>query len=153
MSRDSALPFGLKAIVAFHILNLLLWTIGQTGAVVAYDWVAGLGLQDDRFSVDPVIVQVNQGIGLADTLVMFPLFLLGIVGLVRQRFYGAVASWMVFGITLYWPVVYWSTQFFYARGGTQHVPISGEAIAVPALFAGVAAWASVYLWRNRGLFE
>lgn len=153
MTTADALPRGVKAIIVFHLFNLVIWSIGQAGALVSYDTVAGWGLQDSRDLLDPVIVQVNQGIALADTIVMLPLFLVAAVGLARRRGYGAVASWIVFGFTLYWPVVFWSSQTFYARGSTLHVPTAPVAVLLPAALMLVAAWGSWYLWRKRALFE
>ncbi len=146
-----AIPTGVKVIIGFHILNLLLWSFGQTGAVFFYDTVAAWGLQDPRALLDPAIVEVNRGIGLADTLVMFPLFAVAVVGLVRGKFFGAVASWLVFGITLYWPVVFWTSQLFFRRGGIEYRPTPAAAIVLPAAFMLFAAWGSWYLakiWRE-----
>ena len=42
------LPLGIKLIIGYHLLNIVLWTIGQGGAVVAYDAVVEMGLQDAR---------------------------------------------------------------------------------------------------------
>jgi hypothetical protein len=64
------LPRGVKVIIGFHVISFLLWSFGQTGAVLAYDTVAEWGFQDPRALIDPVIVEVNRAIGLADTLVM-----------------------------------------------------------------------------------
>lgn len=153
MTDAGRMPSGIWAIVGFHIVNLLLWSVGQTGALVDYDRIAEWGLQDARSLVHPVIVQVNQGIAAADTVVMLPLFLIAVVGLVRRRFFGLVASWLALGITLYWPVVYWWSQFFYGRAGTLHVPNAPATVIIPAAFLVVGGWASWYLVRHRTLFR
>ena len=153
MNREELLPLGVKLIIGFHLLSFLLWSVGQTGALIAYDTVAGWGLQDARDQIDPVIVQVNKAIALTDTIIMLPLFIVAAVGLIRMRFYGVVASWMVFGMTLYWPVVFWSAQAFYAKSNTMHASTSTEAIALPAVLWMIAAWGSLYLFRKRGLFH
>ena len=116
MTEDAKLPIGVWIIIGFHIFSFIIWFFGQALAVVAYDTVAGWGLQGPRDQLDPAIVEVNRGIALTDTLVMLPLFIVAAVGLFRRRFYGAVASWLVFGMTLYWPVVFWCCQEFYAAG-------------------------------------
>ena len=56
MNGTGRLPPGMWAIAAFHLLNILLWSVGQTGALLDYDKVAGWGFQDARGLVDPVIV-------------------------------------------------------------------------------------------------
>lgn len=150
---SSIRPVGLKIVLGFHCFNLVIWFFGQTLAVVAYDTVAGWGLQDSRELVDPVIVEVNRAIGLTDTLVMLPLFLVAIVGLSKGRFYGAVASWLVFGITVYWPVVFWTSQGFFTAAGIRHLPLALPVLVVPAVCLAMACWGSWYLYRIRDRFQ
>lgn len=153
MTGTTGLPLGVKAIIGFHVCSFVLWFFGQSLAVVAYDKVAEWGLQDPRVLLDPVIVEVNRGIGLADTLIMLPLFIVATIGLLRRQFYGAVASWLVFGITLYWPVIYWCSQGFYAGAGIQHQPISMVTVVLPGSIWLVACWGTWYLSRNHELFQ
>jgi hypothetical protein len=146
--QPGKMPLGVKFIIAFHLFNIVLWTIGQGGALVSYDTVARWGLQDPRDLVDPVIVAVNKGIGLADMVAMMPLFIVAVIGLWRLKFYGAVASWMVFGFSVYWPVVFWSSQYFYGQAGVKHqaIALSSHVILLSILF--IAIWASCYLFKN-----
>jgi hypothetical protein len=153
MMLTPGLPRGVKVIIGFHLFSLVIWFFGQSVAVVAYDMVAEWGLQDSRALVDPVIVEVNRAIGLTDTIVMLPLFIVAAVGLLHRRFYGAVASWLAFGMTLYWPVVFWTSQGFYAQAGIRHQPMSIVAIILPAVLLLIACWGSWYLYRNRELFH
>jgi hypothetical protein len=153
MSHSSKLPRGVKLIIGFHLASFVLWFFGQGVAVVAYDTVAAWGLQSPRDLLDPVIVEVNRGIGLADTLIQLPLFIVAAVGLYRLRFYGAVASWLVFGMTLYWPTVFWCTQSFYAAAGIRHQPTPLVTIVVPGAICLIACWGSWYLARRRELFR
>ena len=120
--------------------------------MVAYDLVAKWGLQDPRALLDPALVEVNRGIGLADTIIMLPLFIVATVGLWQRRFFGAVASWLVFGMTLYWPVVYWCTQACYAQAGIRYQPTSLPTILLPGLFMLIASWGSWFLYKNREFF-
>jgi hypothetical protein len=151
MDRPATLPLGFKLLVGFHAVSFVLWFFGQTLTVVAYDMVAGWGLQDPRSAVDPVIVEVNRAIGLTDTVLMLPLHLIAAVGLLQRRFYGAVASWLVFGITLYWPVMFWASQGFYAAAGITHQPMTVAYIVIPAAVVVIAGWGSWYLYDRREL--
>ncbi len=153
MPKGDGLPRGVKVIIGFHVVSFVLWLFGQTGAVVSYDTVAEWGLQAPRALSDPVIVEVNRAIGLADTLVMFPLFAVAVIGLLRKRFSGAVASWLVFGMTLYWPTVFWCSQYLYGQAGITYQPTTPEAVILPAVMMGIALWGSWYLARNRHLFR
>lgn len=153
MSRALRLPWGIRIIIAFHLFSFVIWFFGQTGSVVDYDKVAEWGLQDSRAAVDPTVVEVNRAIGLADTIVMLPLFIVAAAGLIRRKFYGAVASWLAFGMTVYWPVVSWCSQGFYAAAGIKHQPLSIIHIVLPGTILLIACWGSWYLARNRQLFE
>ncbi|UCH82853.1 MAG: hypothetical protein JSW50_10280 [Candidatus Latescibacterota bacterium] len=153
MKRSTRLPLGIKIIIGFHLFSFVIWFLGQSVAVVAYDTVAGWGLQDSRALVDPVIVEVNRAIGLTDTIVMLPLFLVAAMGLIRRRFYGAIASWLAFGMTLYWPVIFWCSQGFYAAAGIKHQPMVLAYILLPGAIWLIAAWGSWYLGRNREVFQ
>jgi hypothetical protein len=151
-STESSLV-GVKVIIVFHLISLLLWLVGQTGAVIAYDVVAEWGIQDPRNLLDPAIVEVNRGIGLADTLVMLPLHAVAAIGLVKGRFYGVVASWLVFGMTVYWPTVFWCSQYFYGRAGVTHNPTQAAAVILPGIMMLVAVWGTWYLAKNRKRFR
>jgi hypothetical protein len=148
MQKTTKFPLGIKFIIGFHLLNILLWTIGQGGAVISYDMVAKWGLQDPRELIDPVIVEVNRGIGLADMITMIPIFIFALIGLWRLKFYGAIASWLALGITFYWPVVFWSSQSFYGRAGIKYKPTLMSANLFLSLLLLFALWASWYLYKN-----
>lgn len=148
MQKPVKIPLGIKIIIAFHLFNIFLWTIGQGGALISYDTVAKWGLQDPRDLVDPVIVEVNKGIGLADMVTMMPLFIIAVIGLWRLKFYGALTSWMVFGFSLYWPVVFWSSQYFYGQAGVKHQAIPMSTHVILSLILLFAIWASWYLFKN-----
>lgn len=148
MQQTTKYPLGIKFIIGFHLFNILLLTIGQGGAVISYDTVAEWELQAPRNLIDPVIVEVNRGIGLADIITLIPLFILAVIGLWRLKFFGAVASWLALGITVYWPVVFWSSQYFYGQAAIKYQPTQISAIIIPSVFAGFALWASWYLFKN-----
>lgn len=153
MAKEQSIPYGIKFILGFHLFNIIIWTIGQGGAVISYDKVAQWGLQDPRHLIDPAIVAVNRAIGLADMLTMIPLFILAVIGLWRLKFYGAVASWMVFGFSIYWPSMFFASQFFYGRAAIKYNPATTSVIIIPLAIMLIAIWASWYLFRNQKLFR
>ena len=153
MKKQKEVPTGIKLIIAFLMLNLIIFIVGQGGAVVAYDDVAKLGLQEARETIDPVIVVVNSGIGLADVIIGVPLFIFAIVGLWRLRFYGAVCAWMILGISLYWPAVAWAKQAFYIQASIKALPFSFGTHGVLAFVVIVSLWASWYLYKHRKLLD
>ncbi|MBU0520284.1 hypothetical protein KKA00_09465 [bacterium] len=153
MSQSKTLPIGIKVIIAFFVLSALLWTVGQGGAVIAYDTVAGWGLQDLRDAIDPAIVEVNRGIGLADIIVQMPLFLIAILGLWKLKYFGLVASWLALGTTLYWPIVFLSSQYFYKQAGIKYQPTPPSVYLILGCIVLFALWAAWYLFKVRRLFD
>ena len=153
MEKQKKLSLGIKLIIGFFILNLIMFVFGQGGAVVSYDYVAKLGLQEARETIDPVIVVINRGIGLADVLIGVPLFILAIIGLWCLRFYGAVFSWMVLGISFYWTTVAWAKQSFYIQASVKCEPFNAGVHSVLAFVFIFSVWASWHLFKNRKLFD
>ena len=121
--------------------------------MISYDTVAQWGFQDPRESLDPVIVEANRGIGFADFVIQIPLFIAAVIGLCLRRFYGAVCSWLVLGITIYWPVVDWAKQYFFKQAAVKHQPVDIMVHGILAFFFLFAIWASWYLFKNRKVFE
>ncbi len=153
MGNQNKIPLGIKFISGFFILSIVLWTIGQGGAVISYDSVAKLGFQDTRECVDPVIVEVNRGIAFGDVVIQLPLFILAVVGLWRLKYYGAVASWMALAIHLYWTSVAWAKQFFYLNASIKCQPIALSLHGGLAFFFLFSAWAIWYLFKKRAIFD
>jgi hypothetical protein len=145
-------PLGIKIIITFHMLSAILWTIGQGGAVLFYDTIAGWGFQDPRENLAPGLVEVNKGIGLSDFVIQIPLFIIAIVGLWRMKFFVAIASWMVFGISLYWPCVYWFSQYFHQIEGIKHSPAEPIDHILLAFIFLFSVWGSWYQYRKRQSF-
>ena len=148
MQTTTKISLGFKVVIGFHLFNILLWTIGQGGAVISYDTVAEWGLQDARALLDPAIVEVNRGIGLADMFIMIPLFLVAVFGLWRQKFWGAVFSWLALGITLYWPIVFLCSQYFFGLAGIKYNPTPMSTIVILFVILIFTLWATWYLAKN-----
>ena len=148
MQTKAKIPLGIKTIIGFHLLNIILWTIGQGGAVISYDTVAEWGLQDLRNIIDPAIVEVNKAIGLADMIILIPLFIVSVFGLWRKKFYGIIFSWLALGITLYWPTVFFCSQYFYGEGGIKHAHTPISTIILLSVILIFALWSCWYLIKN-----
>jgi len=149
MDKQKKVSLGINFIIGFHILNIIMWVLGQGGAVVAYDTVAEMGLVENRESIDPIIVVVNKGIGFADVLIGVPLFILAVIGLWQKRFWGAIFSWMVFGISFYWTSVAWSKQYFYLEASVKCQPFDlGTHFMLTFVFL-FSLWGVWFLYRNK----
>lgn len=153
MEKQKKLTLGIKFIIVFHLLNIIFWVVGQGGAVVAYDTVAQWGLVEARDSIDPLIVVINRGIGLADVIIGVPLFIVATVGMWQMRFYGLMASFMVLGISFYWTMVAWIKQHFYLQAAVKCEPLSVGSHGMLGFVFVFSLWASWYLYKNRSLFD
>jgi len=152
MDQQKKLTMGIKFIIGFYILNIIMFTVGQGGAVVAYDTVAEWGLQEARETIDPVIAVINRGIGLADVIIGVPIFILATIGLWQMRFYGLMTSFMVLGINFYWTMVAWIKQHFYIQAAVKCEPFDVVTHGMLVFVFGFSLWASWYLYKNRKSF-
>ena len=106
---------GFWFLVAIGLLLNLLFVIGQTGAIIDYDFTVSLGLQESKDEITEIGVAFNKGFGFGDTLVYIPIFIVGIIGIIRKKLYGLYLLSGAMSITIYWPMVCLSTVF-YAKG-------------------------------------
>jgi hypothetical protein len=150
---SSSTSCGVRCISGFCAFNFILWGVAQTLAIWNYDLVASWKLQEPRSMVDETVVATNQAIAMADTAIMLPLFAMSIVGLHQRKFYGVVCAWMVFGITLYWPVVWWMSRITYKSAGIASVPLRGQDLLVTGAIFLFGTWGSWFLYRQRDLLD
>jgi len=152
MTARRRIPTSVRIIIVFLVVSVFLWIVGQGGAVVAYDAVAELGFHPERDHVDPITVLVTKGIAVGDILIQLPFFVVAILGLWRLRFFGVVAAWIALGINLYWITVAWAKQVYYLQAGVDTEPF-GLGLHAPLAFMFLfSAWATWYLYQNRGAF-
>lgn len=152
MQQAIKLPLGIKVIIGFYLLCIVLWVIGQGGALIFYDTVAEWGFQEPRESLDPALVEVNKGFAFADIVIQIPLFVFAAIGLWRRRFYGVVGSWLVLGINIYWPMVVWAMQYFFKQTGVKYHPLDTSINGFLVFIFLFAVWASWYLFKKHRLF-
>jgi len=153
LNKQKRLTLGIKFIIGFHILNIIIWIVGQGGAVVAYDTVAQWGLQEARESADPFCIVINRAIGLADVIIAPPIFILATIGLWKMRFYGLLTSFMCFGIGFYWTTVAWVKQIFLIQAGVKCEPFDIGTHGMLAFVFLFSLWGSWYLYKNRKQFD
>ena len=144
-SSPPPLSLALKAIVVFHIVNAGLWLVGQSLAVWQYDLVASWGLQVPRELLDDAVVETNRAIGMADTVILNPVYIVAAVGLLNRKFYGVVCSWMAFALTMYWTSIGCTLDIAYASGDIKHVPLDNFSLAVVAFDFAFSVWGSWFL--------
>ncbi len=106
---------GLWFLICFSIFMLVMLLLGQTMALIDYDFTVRLGLQESVEAVTPIGVALNKGFGAADTIIYVPLLILGLWGLIRQKPWGVAMMTAAMGVTAYWPLACLFFLFF-AKG-------------------------------------
>ena len=100
--QDHRRPLAFWVITAFLSVSLLLLLMGQTMAVIDYDFAVQLGLQEDIKDVSIYGVHVNRAFGAGDTLVYIPLMALSIAGLILRKRWSLLTTAAVMGVSAYW---------------------------------------------------
>ena len=139
------LPLGIWLAFLALILISLAWIML---AYSLYDWesAVNLGLQNQSFSGDAaeaIQAQKDKGIAIADLLWPLPLTLIALLGILKKRVGGFIASMMTFAICVYFPLFHlfqlWSTH--------------PETAIAAALLWGIPSLLGIAgLWANRHLY-
>jgi hypothetical protein len=108
-------PLGVWLALLALIILMLAWAM-QAYSLLDWDSAADLGLQNERFSGDPVErawALESRGVAAADMLWPLPVTVVALVGLVRRRFFGLAAGLMALSVGVYFPLFFafqrWST--------------------------------------------
>lgn len=82
--------------------SLLLLLMGQTMALVDYEFAVAYGLQESVMDVSGFGVQVNRAFAAGDTFVYIPLIVMSIVGLILKKRWSLLTTAAVMGVSAYW---------------------------------------------------
>ncbi len=140
------LPMGIRFSLGVLGLLMLGWAM-QGYSLLNWESAVDLGIQNERFSGDAgerAWALESWGLAVADMLWPLPITLIGIVGILRRRFYGFVAGMMAFGIGVYFPLF-----FAFQRWATYR----GTVITALILFMVPCLLGIISLWSNRELFR
>lgn len=131
------------------ILLTILFLLGQTMAIISYDFTVSAGLQESTHDITEVGVAFNKGFGLGDTLIYIPLLVTGIIGLLKRKALGFYAMFGAMAITIYWPVVCLSA-LYYSKGapGFNFSNHTSYAILLSLIFT-YGVWGLYFLFKNR----
>lgn len=136
-------------LIGIGILLNIMYLSGQTMAIINYDFTVSTGLQESIDEITGVGVAFNKGFGLGDTVFYIPLFIAGIIGLIRSKVWGIYTMFGAMAITVYWPIVCLSA-LFYAKNtpGFNFNSYTEYSILLSliALYGLCGLW---YLYRNK----
>ncbi len=97
---------GFWALILVATVLFVFLIIGQTLSVIDYDLALNLGLQESEEEIGKVGIAFAKGFAFADTIFYVPILVLGILGLLKGKKWGAVLMLAALGITVYWPIVH-----------------------------------------------
>ena len=97
---------GFWALILLATVLFVFLIIGQTLSVIDYDLALNLGLQESEEEIGKVGIAFAKGFAFADTIFYVPILVLGILGLLKGKKWGAVLMLAALGITVYWPIVH-----------------------------------------------
>jgi hypothetical protein len=92
-------------LIIFALLLNLIMLIGQTGSLFDYGFTVSIGLQESIEEVTGIGVAWAKGFAFGDTVFYMPLYIIGIVGLFKQKVWGIFSMFGALAITVYWPIV------------------------------------------------
>ena len=144
-------PSGFWLLIGFGIVLNILYLLGQTMAVINYDFAVSIGLQESVNEITEIGVASNKGFGFGDTVIYIPLYVLGIIGLLKRSAFGFYAMFGAMAITMYWPVVGLSMVIF-AKGapGWQFTNYTSYSILL-SIIAFYGIWGFWFLYKNRDI--
>ena len=95
-------PVAFWIVTGFLAVSMILLLMGQTMALIDYDFAVQLGLQESIKDVSSYGVQVNRAFGAGDTMVYIPLIALSLIGLMLRKRWSLLTTAAVMGVSLYW---------------------------------------------------
>ena len=140
---------GFWFLTGFGVFLTILYVLGQTMAVINYDFAVSIDLQEPVNEITEIGVALNKGFGFGDTIFYIPLFVIGIIGLLKRTTLGLFTMLGAMAITVYWPIVGLSTVIF-AKGapGWYFTDYTSYTILL-SLIAFYGIWGFWFLYRNR----
>jgi uncharacterized membrane protein YqaE (UPF0057 family) len=147
MNRNTKIKFWILIVVA--ILLTIIYFFGQTMAVINYELTVYLELQEPAEEITEVGVALNKGFGIGDTIVYIPLLILGIIGMIKRKFWGLFSMAGALSITIYWPVVCLATLLFSENTpGFTFTDYTSYSIIL-SLISVYGFWGMIFLYKNR----
>lgn len=106
-----------RPLVFWVVILFMLLILGQTMALVDYEFAVAPGLQENAEKIVEFGVQLNRAYGARDTLIFIPLIVVSIVGLSLKKRWALLICAAVLGAS-----VFWATTAAFAFKFSQGVP-------------------------------
>ncbi len=149
MNATTNRSIGFWLLIGIGILLNVIYVLGQTMAVINYDFTVSIDLQEPIEEITEIGVALNKGFGFGDTVFYIPLFVIGIIGLLKKSEVGLYAMFAAMAVTVYWSIVCLSFVF-YAKGapGWHFTGYTSYSIIL-SLITLYGLWGGWFLYINR----
>jgi len=149
MKHEKEYENSILDIDCYSSLATFIYILGQTMAFINYDFTVTMELQEPAEETTEVGVAFNKGFGFGDTVVYIPLLLIGIVGMIKRKFWGLFSMSGSLAITMYWPVVCLSTLLF-AKGspGFNFTDYLSYSVLLP-IIALYGFWGLLFIYKKK----
>jgi hypothetical protein len=130
------------------IVLIIFLTAGQTLSLIDYDLAIDLGLQESEKEIGKVGIAFAKGFALGDTIFYIPILVLGILGLIKGKKWGALFMFGGLAISVYWPIVHLYAIYI----ETDAIVLNPDKyISFPIILTLITVyglWGIIYLYNN-----
>jgi hypothetical protein len=145
--------YGFRTLILIGISLNIMFVAGQTLSLVDYDLTVTFGLQESAAEISDAGIAFAKGFAFGDTVFYMPLFVTGMVGLLKRRSWGIYSMFGALAITVYWPIV----NLFAVYAGKSSMHLSDDkyvsfSVLLP-LISIYGLWGMWFLYRNRIEFQ
>jgi len=146
MNNKKGVSFWVLILAA--IVLILFLTAGQTFSLLDYDLAIDLGLQESEKEIGKVGIAFAKGFAFGDTIIYIPMLIIGILGLIKGKKWGALFMFGGLAISVYWPVVHLYAIYI----ETDAIVLNPDKyISFPIILTLITVyglWGIVYLYKN-----
>ena len=140
---------GFWILISIGMLLIPMFLLGQTLSLVNYDLTVLLGLQESEEEITKVGIAFAKGFAFGDTVFYIPLFVIGIVGLLKRKTWGLFSMVGALAVSIYWPIVS-LFAIFIGRDAMSLMPqkYTSFSILLPLIIL-YGLWGIWFLYKNQ----
>ena len=135
-------------LISIAAVLVVLFLAGQSLGVFNYDLAVAIGMQESEDEIGKIGIAFAKGFGFADTVLYIPLFLMGIIGLLKNKRWGKYAMFAALAISVYWPIVHLYAIFIDRISITLHPEKYIYYPIILSLIIIYGLWGMFYLYKK-----
>jgi len=135
-------------LIAIAAVLVILFLAGQSLGVFNYELAVAIGMQESENEIGKIGIAFAKGFGFADTVLYIPLFLMGIIGLLKNKRWGKYAMFAALAISVYWPIVHLYAIFIDKTAITLHPEKYIYYPIILSLIIIYGLWGMLYLYKK-----